>query len=72
MQGALASAATETLAAASNFLIGRSFLADRGAEALEATCWSSGRKRQDGLRGFSVFGSEPVGKAGCTDCPALL
>ncbi|CAE7322167.1 CPK1 [Symbiodinium pilosum] len=44
VQGAIASAATETLAAASNFLIGRSFLAD-------------------GLRGFSVFGSEPVGKA---------
>ncbi|CAE7725988.1 CPK1 [Symbiodinium sp. CCMP2592] len=44
VQGALASAATETLAAASNFIIGRSFLADR-------------------LRGFSVFGSEPVGKA---------
>ncbi|CAE7208276.1 CPK1 [Symbiodinium sp. KB8] len=44
VQGALASAATETLAATSNFIIGRSFLADR-------------------LRGFSVFGSEPVGKA---------
>ncbi|CAE7793543.1 CPK3 [Symbiodinium sp. CCMP2456] len=44
VQGALASAATETLAAASNFIIGRSFLADK-------------------LRGFSVFGSEPVGKA---------
>jgi len=44
VQGALASAATETLAATSNFIIGRSFLTDR-------------------LRGFSVFGSEPVGKA---------
>ncbi|CAL1126789.1 unnamed protein product [Cladocopium goreaui] len=44
VQGALASAATETLAACCNFLIGRNFLKDQ-------------------LEGFSIFGSEPLGKA---------
>jgi len=44
VQGALASAATETLAASCNFLIGRNFLKDQ-------------------LESFSVFGSEPIGKA---------
>ncbi|CAK9018274.1 Hypothetical protein SCF082_LOCUS14009 [Durusdinium trenchii] len=44
VQGALASATTETIAACCNFIIGRNFFKDK-------------------LEGFSVFGSEPLGKA---------
>eukprot|EP00438_Fugacium_kawagutii_P032770 Skav206039 [mRNA] locus=scaffold1314:510171:513430:- [translate_table: standard] len=59
VQGALASAATETLAACCNFLIGRNFLKETAMTGapVERKCM------EDQLEGFSVFGSEPLGKA---------